>query len=68
MTAHKHGSAFDRGGADSYYRRPSSPHIWPEGSYNGVKTEAKDMTPEEIADYDRGFKENQARGDHKDWG
>ena len=68
MTLAKHGSPHDRGGADSYYRRPCSPHWWPEGTYNGTKIERKDMSAEEIADYKRGFEENEERGDFKDWG
>ena len=68
MTLPKHGSPNDRGGADSYYRRPRSPHWWPEGTMNGEKIEAKDMTPEEIAEYNAGFDENEENGDFKDWG
>lgn len=63
----KHGSAEDRGGADSYYRRPRKPHIWPEGTQKGKMIEEKDMTPEQIADYHRGFDENEARGHFKNW-
>ena len=63
-----HGSAYDRGSADSYYRRPRSPHFWPEGSYNGKKVEAKDMTPEQIDAYNEGFDDNEDNGDFKDWG
>jgi len=68
MSLSKHGSPEDRGGADSYYRRPRSPHWWPEGTQKGKMVERKDMTPEEIADYNRGFDDNEARGDFKDWG
>lgn len=67
MSLAEHGSAHDRGGADSYYRRPRSPHMWPSGSYNGNKVEAKDMTPEQIDAYNEGFDENEANGDFKEW-
>lgn len=63
-----HGGAYDRGRADSYYRRPRSPHIWPAGSYKGEKIEAEAMTPEEIDAYNEGFDDNEAAGDFKDWG
>lgn len=64
----QHGSPNDRGGADSYYRRPRSPHWWPKGTNISPRVGAKDMTPEEIADYHAGFDENEENGDFKDWG
>ena len=68
MTLATHGSPHDRGGADSYYRRPRSPHWWPQGTCKGTKIERKDMSADEIAAYNEGFDENEARGDFKDWG
>lgn len=50
-----HGSAEDRGSADYYYWRERDPHFWPDGTYNGVRVEAKDMTPLEIAAYNKGY-------------
>ena len=41
----RHGSLFDRGSADSFYGRPTDPHWYPDGSYNGVVVTA--LTPEE---------------------
>ena len=32
-----HGSPFDRGGADSYYRRGFDPHWYPGGTYQGER-------------------------------
>lgn len=61
----EHGSPCDRGSADAYYHRPKNPHYWPEGTYNGTKVEAKDMTPEEIEAYNYGY-DNET--DRKDWG
>ena len=63
-----HGGPYDRGGADSYYRRPRVPHKWPEGTMKGEKVEGKDMTPEEREAYYAGFDENEKNGDFKDWG
>jgi hypothetical protein len=61
-----HGSLYDRGGADSYYRRPIKPHYYPQGSYNGEPV--TDLSPEEIAVYMQGYFDNEKAGDFKDWG
>ena len=63
-----HGSAYDRGSADSYYGRPRDPHIWPQGTYKGTRVEAVDMTESEIADYHEGYDYNEKFGDKKNWG
>ena len=62
----KHGCPFDRGGADSYYGRSSSPHYWPEGTGHGIKV--VDLTDEEVQQYLEGWDENEDLGDFKDWG
>ena len=62
-----HGSPYDRGGADSYYRRGRQPHWWPEGTMHGQKIEEKDMTPEQILEYNMGFDDNEELGDYKMW-
>lgn len=49
----KNGSLYDRGGADAYYGRPSNPHWYPNGSYNGDPV--TDLSPEEIEEYMAGF-------------
>jgi hypothetical protein len=64
----KHGNAFDRGSADSYYGRGRDPHTWPEGTGHGVRVEAKDMTPAEIEAYHAGYDYNEQYGDKKNWG
>jgi len=63
-----HGGPYDRGGADSYYRRPRNPHYWPEGTLKGKEVKEADMTPEQVDAYNEGFDDNQAAGDFKDWG
>ena len=60
-----HGSLFDRGSADSYYRRPRSPHYYPEGTYNGQRV--TDLTEAEIAAYNAGYDYNEQNGDFKSW-
>ena len=65
MNDERHGSPRDRGSADAYYGRPFDPHYWSEGTYHGTRTEMKDMTPEEIVSYTKGYNQQQ---DRKDWG
>ncbi|CAM6004377.1 unnamed protein product [Sphagnum balticum] len=60
-----HGSAADRGAADSWYRRPKSPHYWPEGTMKGTKV--TDLTPEEIKAYNDAYDYNEENGGHKEW-
>ena len=62
-----HGGPYDRGGADSYYRRAFDPHYWPEGTQKGSRVEMKDMTPLEITAYTKGFNDNEADGAFKEW-
>lgn len=60
-----HGGLFDRGSADSYYRRPRDPHYYLEGSYNGPKI--TDLNKAEIAAYMAGYDYNEQHGDFKNW-
>lgn len=53
------------GETDSYYGRLANPNIWVGGKPYGTHIEAIDMTPEEIAAYNKGHAEND---DFKDWG
>ena len=62
----RHGSPYDRGGADSYYHRPPEPHYWPEGTGNGVKV--TDLTAEEVEAYLAGYEDNEKYGEKKNWG
>ena len=63
----RHGSAFDRGSADCYYRRPRNPHYYVGDSYNSVKLEQVDMSEKEIAEYNAGFDHQIEIGDFKDY-
>ena len=49
----RHGSLFERGSADAYYRRAYDPHWYPEGTYNGPRI--VNLTSEEIEEYRKGF-------------
>ena len=61
----RHGSLFDRGGADSWYDRPRTPHWYPEGSYVGERI--TDLTEQEIAEYNAGYDYNEKFGGKKDY-
>jgi len=61
-----HGGCYDRGSADSYYRRPPKPHKYPNGTYIGEAV--TDLTAEEVAAYMQGYMDNEQLGDFKDWG
>lgn len=60
---HAHGSPFDRGSADSWYRRPAQPHYM----VDGARIEQVNMTAEQIAEYEAGFADNEKTGGRKDY-
>jgi hypothetical protein len=65
------GSPFVRGGMDSYYRRPRSPHCYVPGKNDlgfDCQVRVEDLTEEEVKQYYAGFEENEDMGDYKDWG
>jgi hypothetical protein len=62
-----HGSPEDRGSADSYYGRGFDPHYWPEGTGHGKRVELAEMSAQQIVDYTRGYNQNEAEGNFKDW-
>ncbi len=62
----KHGSPFDRGGSDSWYRRPKKPHKWTFAD-SSLGTRIDTLTKKEIAEYHKGYDENEKEGGHKEW-
>ncbi|MDA9992066.1 hypothetical protein N9E03_00120 [bacterium] len=64
----RHGGPYDRGGADSYYRRGCKPHYYVDGTHNSNRIEECDMTDAEIRAYEAGYLDNENDGDFKDWG
>jgi len=58
---HAHGSPYDRGSADSWYRRPGQAHYM----VDGARIEQADMTAEQIAEYEAGFADNEKRTDNR---
>jgi len=63
----KHGSPYDRGSADSYYRRGPEPHWYPEGTYKGERVTEERMTAAQIAEYYAGFDCNERMQNFKEW-
>ena len=63
----RHGGPYDRGTADSYYRRPYNPHFYRGDTYSSERVELKDMTPNEIVAYTAGYRDNEEANDHKEW-
>lgn len=64
----RHGGPYDRGSADSYYRRGFDPHYYVGDTYRSDRVELQDMTPEEITAYTKGYNDNEADGFFKDYG
>lgn len=63
----RHGGPFDRGGADSYYRRPFRPHYYAGHTGQGEAIIPAEGSPEWEA-YQAGYRENEENGDFKDYG
>jgi len=64
----RHGGAFDRGSADSYYGRPRNPHFYIDGTGTSERVDQSGMSPAEIRAYLAGYQYNEQYGDKKDWG
>jgi hypothetical protein len=63
----RHGGAWDRGAADSYYSRPFDPHYYAGPTGFGDRIELETMTAEEITAYSAGYTHNKLFGDKKSW-
>jgi hypothetical protein len=61
----RHGGAFDRGSADSYYGRPFEPHYYVGDTLSSEKI--TDLTESEVRDYMAGYSWNEKFGDRKSW-
>lgn len=62
-----HGSAFDRGSADSWYHRGAKPHWWPLGTGKGECITEERMDAEQIEAYYAGYEYNEQYGGKKEW-
>ena len=63
----RHGGAFDRGMADSYYGRGREPHYYTGDTYRSDRIQPKD-TEVEYWEYLAGYDYNEQFGDRKIWG
>lgn len=63
----RHGGAYDRGSADSYYGRPRRPHMYVSGTGTSPEITADLMSDEDIAAYNAGYDDNEQFGDKKNW-
>ncbi len=64
----RHGGPYDRGSADSYYRRGYHPHYFKGDTYSSEMVTLAEMTAEEITAYTAGYNDNEESGCFKDWG
>ena len=64
----RHGGAFDRGSADSYYHRDRNPHMYEGDTGSSRRIERIEMTDSEVRAYLAGYQWNEQFGDKKDWG
>ena len=67
LYSQRHGGPYDRGTADSYYRRGFNPHYFVGDSYNSTRLDLVDMSANEIAAYSAGYGDNELLGNWKDW-
>lgn len=63
----RHGSAFDRGSADSWYDRGRNPHYFKGDTHSSECVYYKDMTAEEVEAYHAGYDYNESHGGKKEW-
>ena len=61
----RHGSLYDRGSADSYYRRPPQPHYGGVGGDSGEHVYVQDA--DSVAEYMAGYNDNERSGCFKDY-
>ena len=62
----RHGGAYDRGRADSYYRRGHRPHY--KDANTGREIRVDNEKSNEYRAYMQGYEDNERDGEHKDWG
>ena len=61
----RHGSLYDRGGADSYYHRRPGPHYGGVGGSSGPMVPVEDKAS--VEEYMAEYKDNEASGSKKEW-
>lgn len=63
----RHGGAYDRGSADSYYGRPREPHFYAGASYTTDKITDLTDNPKAIRDYNQGYDDQEKSGIKKQY-
>jgi hypothetical protein len=63
----RHGGAFDRGAADSYYGRARRPHYFTGATYSSQEILLEEGAPA-YDEYMAGYDFNEQCGDRKNWG
>lgn len=63
----RHGGPWDRGSADSYYRRGYHPHYYVGATGSSQLVPEHQMTQDQIDAYRAGYEYNESCGDHKDY-
>ena len=63
----RHGGPYDRGMADSYYRRRPNPHYYQGDTGSSPRVPLARMAPDEIVAYNAGYEDNEDMGDYKEW-
>lgn len=63
----RHGGPWDRGAADSYYRRGFNPHFFYGATYQSPRLEESDMSQLELEAYQAGYDYNEELGYYKEW-
>lgn len=62
----RHGSPYDRGSADAYYGRASTPHYYVGATSRSERVVT--LTEQELEAYNAGYDDQVKSGDFKDWG
>ena len=63
----RHGGPYDRGAADSYYQRLARPHYYLGDTYTTDKVDEDAMSDWECECYFKGFEDNEASGNFKEY-
>lgn len=63
----RHGGPWDRGGADSYYRRGFIPHFFSGATYQSNRVDEGEMSADELEAYRAGYDYNEEIGYYKEW-
>jgi len=63
----RHGGAYDRGRADSYYQRGSRPHYYEDRRAGSNEIKISNEESHAWKAYTQGYEDNDRYGEHKVW-